>query len=50
MKYVAPAALLFCQATAFSVVPRQSQPFATTKLSAGDYEPMEGEGKINLKV
>ena len=53
MKYVAPAALLFCQATAFTVVPQLAVPSAftgTTSLRAGDYAPLEGEGKINLKV
>jgi CDGSH-type Zn-finger protein len=45
MKYIL-APLLLCQAAAFSVAPQQS---TQTRLFAGDYEPMEGEGKINLK-
>lgn len=52
MKYVAPAALLFCQAAAFTVVPQQAnhRAFTGSILLAGDYQAMEGEGKINLKV
>ena len=46
MKYIL-ASLLFCQATAFTVVPKSA---AQTALFAGDYEPMEGESKINLKI
>mmetsp|Transcript_87788 Transcript_87788/g.253510 ORF Transcript_87788/g.253510 Transcript_87788/m.253510 type:complete len:105 (-) Transcript_87788:339-653(-) len=47
MKFFA-AFLLASQAAAFSVVPGRNT--ADTRLFAGDYEPMEGEGKINLKV
>jgi hypothetical protein len=39
--------LLVSQAYCFTVV-KPSMP--STRLSAGDYEAMEGEGKINLKV
>jgi CDGSH-type Zn-finger protein len=46
MKYIL-AALLFSQAAAFTLV---SQPSTQTRLFAEDYELMEGEGKINLKV
>lgn len=47
MKIIA-AALLASQAAAFTVCPAVSR--VNTQLAAGDYEPMEGEGKINLKV
>lgn len=46
MKFIATS-LLICQATAFTVAPSNH---VQTRLAAGDYEPMEGEGKINLKV
>jgi len=49
MKYVAPA-LLFCQAAAFTVAPHQQSRTSSSRVYAGDYAPMEGEGKINLKV
>ncbi|KAL3937943.1 MAG: hypothetical protein SGBAC_007045 [Bacillariaceae sp.] len=39
--------LLISQAVAFAPIAQGS---ANTALSAGDYEPMEGEGKINLKM
>jgi hypothetical protein len=42
MKYIV-AALLFFQATAFTVVPTNME----TRLFAGEYEAMEGEGKIS---
>jgi CDGSH-type Zn-finger protein len=47
MKYIVPS-LLLAQAAAFTMVAQQ--PSMQTRLYAGDYEPMEGEGKINLKV
>jgi hypothetical protein len=40
------ACLLISQAAAFTVAPQSR---AATHLYA-DYEPMEGEGKMNLKV
>jgi nitrous oxidase accessory protein NosD len=40
--------LLVSQATAFTVVP--SGAVHETRLFAGDYVPLEGEAKINLKV
>jgi CDGSH-type Zn-finger protein len=49
MKYITPVALLFGQAAAFTAVPQPVR-LAGTILRAGDYEPIEGEGKINLKV
>lgn len=39
--------LLISQAVAFAPIAQGS---VNTALSAGDYEPMEGEGKINLKM
>ena len=48
MKFVATVfALALTQAAAFQVVPRQAN--SATQLFA-EYEPMEGEGKINLKI
>lgn len=41
------AALICSQAAAFSVLPKQA---TQTALYAGDYEPLDGESKINLKV
>jgi CDGSH-type Zn-finger protein len=41
------SSLFVAQAAAFAPV---SKPSAQTALLAGDYEPMEGEAKINLKV
>jgi CDGSH-type Zn-finger protein len=41
------SALFIAQAAAFAPV---SKPSAQTALFAGDYEIMEGEGKMNLKV
>ena len=51
MKYTVAATALFCLPTAdaFAVVPRTGQR-STTSLRAGEYENMDGEGKINLKV
>ena len=46
MKYFVAAALICHSVGAFTVTPAQR---AATKLSA-EYEPMEGEGKINLKI
>jgi CDGSH-type Zn-finger protein len=46
MKFIV-ASLLLAQAAAFTMV---AQPSMQTRLYAGDYEPMEGEGKINLKI
>jgi hypothetical protein len=46
MKHII-AALILSQAAAFTFV---NQPRMPTALSAGTYTPMEGEGKINLKV
>jgi len=48
MKLVAPTLLFCAQAAAFTVGPQQSRPTSTRVYA--DYEPMEGEGKINLKV
>ena len=46
MKYII-AALLLAQVTAFTTV----GPYARTQtLLAAEYETMDGEGKINLKV
>ena len=45
--YAIATASLICQATAFTVAPQGS---VQTRLNAGDYEPMEGESKINLKI
>eukprot|EP00527_Entomoneis_sp_CCMP2396_P003128 CAMPEP_0198137178 /NCGR_PEP_ID=MMETSP1443-20131203/717_1 /TAXON_ID=186043 /ORGANISM="Entomoneis sp., Strain CCMP2396" /LENGTH=115 /DNA_ID=CAMNT_0043798527 /DNA_START=45 /DNA_END=392 /DNA_ORIENTATION=- len=48
MKYIA-GALLIAQAGAFTVYcPPVAR--ANTQLAAGDYEPLEGESKINLKI
>lgn len=47
MKY-ALVSLFTAQAAAFTVVP--GRVVSETHLFAGDYEPMEGEGKINLKI
>jgi hypothetical protein len=47
MKYIVAAALFFQTVGAFTVAPPQR--VSTTQLSA-EYEPMEGEGKINLKI
>jgi CDGSH-type Zn-finger protein len=46
MKYIV-ASLFLAQAAAFTMV---AQPNMQTRLYAAEYEPMEGEGKINLKV
>jgi hypothetical protein len=47
MKYIV-AALILSQAAAFTFV---SQPRMPTAMSAAEaYVPLEGEGKINLKV
>lgn len=49
MKLAAAAfALALSQAAAFQVVPRRGA-IPSTQLFA-EYEPMEGEGKINLKI
>ena len=52
MKYLLAAApILLCQATAFTMVANKPLSRAIqTRIFAGDYAPMEGEGKINLKV
>lgn len=47
MKYLATL-LFISQAAAFTVAP--SHIGAQTRLYAEDYKPMEGEGKINLKI
>lgn len=47
MKYVVAAALICHSVGAFTVAPPQRM--GTTKLNA-EYEPMDGEGKINLKI
>jgi hypothetical protein len=44
----ATAAVLIAQASAFTTAPSIKNPH-TTRVFA-EYEPMEGEGKINLKV
>jgi hypothetical protein len=44
MKYIV-AALIFSQATAFTAVPTKTN--METRLFAGEYVPMEGEGKIS---
>lgn len=46
MKFLT-ALLVTSQASAFTVGPSHH---AETRLMAGDYVPMEGEGKINLKI
>jgi|Transcript_9475 CDGSH-type Zn-finger protein len=46
MKYVATA-LFLSQATAFTIV---GAPRLQTRLAAAEYEAMDGEGKINLKI
>ena len=48
MKYIA-LFLAISQAAAFTVAPQQANA-ANSCLFAGDYEPLEGEGKINLKI
>lgn len=48
MKYLV-APLILAQAAAFSVVGPSSRA-QSTQLAMADYEPMEGESKINLKV
>jgi hypothetical protein len=48
MKYVV-AALALSQASAFSIGGQSTSTRATTRLAA-EYEPLEGESKINLKV
>ena len=47
MKYLLAATLLCQSVGAFTVAPQT--PRASTHLRA-EYEPMEGEGKINLKI
>lgn len=47
MKSFIAFCLLLSQAAAFSVAPRAAPQRC---LFAGDYEPMEGESKINLKI
>ena len=47
MKYLA-SALLLSQASGFAFIPKPRA--QTTHLFAADYMPVEGEGKINLKV
>ena len=47
MKYIVAAALICQSVGAFTVAPPQK--VVSTKLYA-EYEPMEGEGKINLKI
>ena len=42
-------ALLLTQVAAFPFLGQVHKSYAT-RLRAGDYTPMEGEGKINLKV
>lgn len=46
MKYILAAALIFQSVGAFTVAPTQN---VATKLFA-EYEPMEGEAKMNLKI
>jgi CDGSH-type Zn-finger protein len=46
MKFIV-ASLLIAPAAAFTMV---AQPNMQTRMYAGDYELMEGEGKINLKI
>ena len=46
MKYLLTAALLCQSAGAFTIAPRSS---GGSQLRA-EYEPMDGEGKINLKI
>ncbi|CAJ1932948.1 unnamed protein product [Cylindrotheca closterium] len=41
------ASLLISQAVAFAPI---AQGNVNTALRAGDYEPMEGEGKMNMKI
>jgi hypothetical protein len=48
MKYFLAAALIFQSVGAFMVAPPQAM--QTSKLFAGDYEKMDGESKINLKI
>jgi hypothetical protein len=47
MTYIVPVALLLSQVSAFQIIPNAYSP--STRLHA-EYEPMEGEGKINLKI
>ncbi|KAG7353571.1 CDGSH iron sulfur domain containing protein [Nitzschia inconspicua] len=46
--FAATTAILLSQASAFQVAPRQASR-ASSALFA-EYEPIEGEGKINLKI
>ncbi|CAB9508802.1 CDGSH iron-sulfur domain-containing protein [Seminavis robusta] len=47
MKYILAAALICQSVVAFTVAP--VQPMQSTQLFA-EYEPLEGESKINLKI
>lgn len=47
MKFLV-SAIVITQAVAFSVVGPQSR--SSSKMFAAEYAPLEGEGKINLKV
>ena len=49
MKFLATLLLVSSQASAFTVVPGGCA-IHETRLFAGDYVPLEGEAKINLKV
>jgi hypothetical protein len=43
--------LLLCQAVnAFTIIPQSSQRPLDTRIFAKEYQVMDGEGKINLKV
>ena len=48
MKYIV-AALVLAQAAAFAPIAKPSSA-ALTQLFAEEYVPMEGEGKMNLKI
>ena len=47
MKYILATALICHSVGAFTVAPHQRH---STKLMAKEYEPLEGETKINLKI
>jgi hypothetical protein len=51
MKLHMATPLLLCQAiNAFTIVPQPSHRTLDTRTFAKEYEVMDGEGKINLKV
>jgi hypothetical protein len=51
MKYFAIAiAVLVSQSAGFQVVHRHQGFPSSSRLYATEYEPLEGEGKINLKI